>query len=253
MVGRKKRKGTEAMRRRQTLLMTLALVALLCGLATGCHSKKALRRGAEGEPVEQGVGGGAAVTPPRVVDTLRTVSCHYYNANFGCTVQGIGLSGQVRMVSDSAVWVSVNKLIEVGRGLLTPARVQAYVKLANRYVDCGWGDVQRRWGVTVDYATVQALLLGNPPPQRSGQQVEVWCDKGLKRPARIRLTTNGGQRIECSYERMEAVEGQLLPAVMHVEIKSPKLKEAVTLRLEQHALGERKEMPFKMPKNYRSL
>lgn len=241
------------MRKKTTLTIVLALLTGLCCLTTGCRSKKALSRGDVLSPSEQETESGATVSKPKVVDTLQAVQCHYYTANFSCTVHDINVTGQIRIVNDSAIWVSVNKIIEVGRGLLTPARVRGYIKLANRFIDCGWGDVQRRWGVEIDYATAQALLFGNPPPKLNGRKVKLWCDKTLKRPAHGEITTTSGQRISYLYEKMESVNGQLFPSTISVDIKTSKFHEATTLKLERITLEHSKEMPFSVPKSYRPL
>ena len=240
------------MKKRTTIVLLLAALTVLTATLAGCRSKRALVRTDDGDtPTERPEGGATTPRVPVEADTLVRAVCQYYTANFSCTVHDVSVSGQIRMVADSAIWVSVSKIIEVGRGLLTPGRVQAYVKLANRSVDCGWDELWRRWGVEMDFATLQSLLLGNPPPEATGRKMALRCDRRRRRPLSIELSSASGQHLSCRYGSMELSGGQWLPTSIEVTLDSRRHHEAVTLRLERIVLEQRKEMPFSIPKSYR--
>ena len=58
------------------------------------------------------------------LDYIAVTDYASYRANFSCSVQGITVNGQIRMAKDSVVWLSINKIVELGRAKLTPNRVQ---------------------------------------------------------------------------------------------------------------------------------
>lgn len=81
-------------------------------------------------------------------------------ANFQATVDDITISGQVRLGRDSVLWLSANKLIELGRAKFTPDSVFVYAKVMNRYFAGTYADLQGVLGISTDYATLQTLFMG---------------------------------------------------------------------------------------------
>ena len=94
----------------------------------------------------------SSLTPPECCDIL--------TANFQCTLDDISLTGQVRLRRDSVLWLCANKFVELGRAKLTPDSVFLYAKVMNRYFAGTYDDLQKTVGVTTDFATMQALFLG---------------------------------------------------------------------------------------------
>ena len=242
----------------------------------GCHSHRHLHRGDNGtEPrtdsaaVSDGQGGEAVVKPRQErLDTIRNANYTTYSANFSCTVQGVSVSGQIRMDRDSVVWVSVSKIIELGRAKATPTRVQAYAKLVGKSYDLGYGDIRQLWGIDIDFGTLQALLTGNCPPdcragkepQRDGDTVTLWYSQAggarqltLKKDYGSKLLTETdlyskttGQRVRCRYTSRSNSGGQLLPSVIAVTVNSSKLNEQMVIKLDKITLGQPQSYPFKM-------
>ena len=122
-------------------------MSLLVGLA-GCRST---RQTATTQPTP------AADKTPKTTVVER---CNILTANFQATVDDIAISGQVRLRRDSVLWLSANKFIELGRAKFTPDSVFVYAKVMNRYFAGTYAEMEKELGFTTDFATLQALFLG---------------------------------------------------------------------------------------------
>lgn len=130
----------------------LVLVAAM-GLAAGCRSTRqaASTSAPEVAPKPQ--------EAPRRELTVTT---------FTAMVNGISATGQVRMAEDSVIWLSVTKLVELGRGLATQDSVWLSVPLADRYFAGSYADLQRITKRRLSYADLQAMVAADD----AGEQIE---------------------------------------------------------------------------------
>ena len=62
-----------------------------------------------------------------LIDTIGFVG------QFDSELAGVAVSGALRMACDSVVWVSLSKVVEVGRLRLTPDSVVIHIKILNSY------------------------------------------------------------------------------------------------------------------------
>ena len=130
--------------------IALALLLLVC--ITGCRNTSKL--------VQQKP---AVSNEPLATDKPQPVAieqCDILSANFQCTVDDITVSGQLRLRRDSVLWLSANKFIELGRAKFTPDSVFVYAKVLNRYFEGTYSDLRDKTGVATDFATLQALFIG---------------------------------------------------------------------------------------------
>lgn len=252
--------------------VVLAVVMLGSLLTGSCRSHKDLERGVS-DSVTNVADQPETPKPPVVrLDTIQNAYYRYYSANFSCEVEGMHVNGQVRIVHDSAIWISVNKVIEIGRALITPTRVQGHVKLMNKQYDGNYSDVLKRWGLDLDYATLEALLTGNCPPhcvtyqepQRNGDEVtlhftqkssatgkqrQVTVQKSFKRKKIQKTEIISGelhQQVTCLYGRPQTINGQELPTEITLNIRSRAYSGTTQLKLEKIVLNKRLETPFKL-------
>lgn len=94
-------------------------------------------------------------------DTADTTKGYeYMQTNFTCQLNGIRASGQLRIHRDSVIWVSLTKLVELGRVRLTPDSCRAYIKLTNQHIACTYDQLRNDLQLDVDFATVQSVLTG---------------------------------------------------------------------------------------------
>lgn len=250
--------------------VALLLFALL--LLTGCGSHRYV---VEVSPDK----GTAPATPEPETQSWNTVTdaaFKYYSANFSCTVEDMAVNGQIRVVHDSAIWISVSKFVELGRLLLTPDRVQMYVgAFVNKYFDGDYAALASRWGVDIDYQTVEALIIGNGIPNcsptrnamqagdsvsfvfsqfadsESLRQVTMVTNQNTLRPLSIEILSSGmKQRMLCRYNTSENIDGQIIPASVSVRLRNGSHSLATVISLSRISLDNPLSLPFTIPAKY---
>lgn len=80
---------------------------------------------------------------------------------FSASVDGIDVNGQLRMVQDSALWLSVSKLIELGRGLATTDSVWVSAPMMDVSFAGTYVDLSRRVGRTITFDALQRMALAD--------------------------------------------------------------------------------------------
>ena len=98
---------------RRRLPLWLLAAALL---AAGCISHK----------------GAARPETPAVTSPTTDASPSYYTANFTCSAEGMTANGQLRMQTDSIIWLSASKVIELGRARFTHDSVIIHAKITGQ-------------------------------------------------------------------------------------------------------------------------
>ena len=118
------------------------LVAMAAALLVGCWST---RQTATTAPA-------GVVAEPEVPQRQLTVT------TFTATVNGISASGQLRVAEDSVIWVSVNKLVELGRGLATKDSVWLIAPITNGEFAGSYDDLSRLTRRQISYDDLQAIV-----------------------------------------------------------------------------------------------
>lgn len=207
------------------------------------------------------------------LDTIRNALYERYCANFSCEIEGISVNGQIRIVHDSCIWISINKIIEVGRVMITPTRVSGYSRLLDKYYDGTYEEIRKRWGVDIDYATLEALIVGNCPPnckrskepERKGEQVTLWYDQGKRKVTMTKdyatklLTSTAlsiaapKMQVKCEYSERTASDGQIMPGEVDVSVHTTGINKRTKLTLSKITLGKVQKTPFEIPKGLKKI
>lgn len=255
-------------------ISTYIFILFLLTLVAGCRSHKHLTD--DKKEASAIVMPTATETVKPQLDTIRNAVYSRYSANFSCAVEGVSVNGQIRIIHDSCIWISVNKIIEVGRIMITPTRVSGYSKIAGKYYDGTYEEVRKRWGVDLDYATIEALLVGNCPPnctrskepRRDGDEVTLWySQKGhgqrnvtlckefaskLLTTIEISQSTLSGQ-VRCAYHERTAVNGQMLPSVVDASVTMRGNTKQTRLTLSRFSINQQQNTPFIIPSRLEKL
>lgn len=120
----------------------LPCLAALLFLATGCRSHQDAARPAQ----------------PAVVPATTDSVSQFYTANFSCTAEGITATGQLRMQSDSVIWLSASKVIELVRARFTPDSAIIHAKAMGRCFRGNYNDLYRRFQIRTDYNQLEETL-----------------------------------------------------------------------------------------------
>ncbi len=141
-------------RRIAFLCMAAALTA-----ATACHTMKNV-------PERPVVPDTSQTTIPQSEPLPNQKICEKTVMTFTATVDGISVNGQLRMATDSIIWVSVTKLVELGRAMATPDSVWVNVPLANKYFKGNYHDISRRIDHQVSFHSLQKILEADNPERQ---------------------------------------------------------------------------------------
>lgn len=149
------------------------LVALAVAvLAAGCHSS---RHTTAPEPTIATVADTTAAVPQQRLYTV---------VNFTATVEGVSANGQLRVAEDSVMWLSVNKLIELGRALATPDSVWVNAPMFDKRFSGTYADLSRMAKRDVSFAQLQTIALGDD----TEAQIRMLADM-LGLDATVRITS----------------------------------------------------------------
>ena len=104
--------------------------------------------------------------------------------NFNAVVEGISVNGQLRMAEDSVIWVTVNKIIELGRAMATTDSVWVTVPVADRHFAGTYEQAARIAKQEMDFNMLQDIV--NAPDAE--RRIEALAAR-MGFNARVRITS----------------------------------------------------------------
>lgn len=119
-----------------------AVLVLL--LAAGCHGSRKVVQTTPPEPP-------ATVTVP--------AHCEYTAINFTGAAQGMSVNGQLRVAKDSAMWLSMTKIVEVARALATRDSVWLRAPMLGFDTVTDYQTLSRKLHRRITYDDLQAIAL----------------------------------------------------------------------------------------------
>ena len=131
-------------------------------LLAGCHGAR--QAAAPAVPDNQ-----EAPEIPEASEPTTTPHRTYTVMNFTGEVEGLSVSGQLRIAQDSAMWLTVTKYIEVARGLATPDSVWLRSPLLGIDRGADYGDLRQRLHRHISYNDLQTLALADDAEERISQ------------------------------------------------------------------------------------
>ncbi|MCR5192642.1 MAG: DUF4292 domain-containing protein [Bacteroidales bacterium] len=255
------------------ILFFLAPLLLMTSCRTSKHLETSQQPGADSTV---SVGRHEPPKPEPRLDAVANSQCASLTANYNCTVDGVAVTGQIRMLRDSIIWISVNKFVEMGRIVATPTRVRGFVRIPGVYFDGGYEEIASRWGIDVDFATLQALLLGDLPEgcvsegdvKNMGENIAVIFRQQGHPQRRIAVVKNAAtskivtsevadignrQIIHCEYTNRTGAANGSMPSAIGVHLTSPKFKVSTTLLMEKYSFGQPPGFPYTVPSRCKKL
>jgi len=137
----------------QIIRRLIPIMVLVLLLATGCRSHK---EAAQTNKPNTGQTDRTSGTP-----TVPTYTPHYYTANFTATAQGFSANGQLRLQSDSIIWLSASKVVELARARFTPDSVLIHAKVLNRAFQGSYIDFYKRFHYRTSFDELYKLIMSD--------------------------------------------------------------------------------------------
>jgi hypothetical protein len=196
-------------------------------------------------------------------------------------------SGNLYIVRDSLIWVSVQKFgLEAARLLLTNDTAKMMNRINNTYFIGGFDYVNELFNTDFDFDMIQALVTGNDfryytsdqfkatvenknyklstvnriklkkfvKHENEAQKVliqDIWLDPQTFKIEHIQLkeVKNLNRKFESFYSDFTDLEGQLFPNTIKCEIVEEK-KITVMIRFERVTLNKTETASFRIPQSY---
>lgn len=151
----------------------LPMAALLLTMAACRTARPIVSDNAPTLPDQPAAEATDAATQPRELEVM----------TFTAVVEGTTVSGQLRMASDSIIWVSVNKIIELGRAMATVDSVWVNVPIAGKYFAGNYTDVERYSKQPVSFGALQQMARSD----NAEQMIETLA-RQMGLDAKVRIT-----------------------------------------------------------------
>ena len=129
------------------------MVMLLALLAVGCRSTRQA----------------ATTTAPATVAAPAAPQRQLTVITFSAIVNGFSASGQMRVAEDSVLWVSVNKLVELGRAMATPDSVWVTTTFGDHNFAGSYDDLQRLTKRRITFDELQAMAMADDAGEQISQ------------------------------------------------------------------------------------
>jgi len=182
----------------------------------------------------------------------------------------------VRIRRDQTIWLSVTAILglEVARLLITPDSIRMLNKLQGEYMAKPFGYVHRYTGRSVDFGTLQDLLLANVSANllrtddvRVAESEDEFVVIGRKdeldyqyrintenRPFHFNLEEVGsGRHLETYYTDFAKTDGYNFPRSMALNIRAEDLLLKAQLAYSRVTFNEQVEIPFTVPGRYKEI
>lgn len=132
-------------------LLPLLAVSLM---VVGCRSHKEVSKPTKPNATE-------AVNPATDTVAAPIYTPHYYTANFTVSADGYSASGQLRIQSDSIIWLSASKVIELARACFTPDSAIIYARVMGRAFQGSYIDLYKRFHYRTTFDELYRLIMSD--------------------------------------------------------------------------------------------
>ncbi len=268
-------------------VLFLSLIISLAYFGTSCKSKKHVLKASIKEY-------GFTYLYARLLENQ--IQFDYLSANFNLVYRQeknkTNLRGQLRIDSDSLLWVSFTPLlgIEAARVIITNDSIKFLNRLNKTYFTGEFDLVDSLLNTTIDFSLLQSLLVGNDLTQydvnkfrssvdngmyrmtiRERRKIrryikkgeidskvlvqQIWLDPETFRIARIDIKEQGedeNNKLQVYYSDYIYIDDQLFPSKIRIEIKSQK-SIFIDLKFSKIVINKPLNFPFKISSKYENM
>ncbi|MBK7215283.1 MAG: DUF4292 domain-containing protein [Bacteroidales bacterium] len=212
-----------------------------------------------------------------------------YSAVFINNKKKTNISGQIRIVKDSAIWITITPMlgIEMARFMLTPDSIKYLNRINSTYLLKDFKYINQMLNKTLDFDMAQAFLTGNDFTLYENNSFKASVDKGeyklstsnrrkLKRfvrrsedeisiplqsiwldPDRFKINRvllkeaeRDSRKFVAEYTEFIELDGQNIPTKPDFRIETDKDKIRIRIEYSKVQLNEELSLPFFVPESY---
>ncbi len=182
------------------------------------------------------------------------------------------VSLNIKIKNKETIWVSATAygIMEVGRVLITPDSIKILNKVNSQITLKPFNFIHKYTSNKIDFATLQAILVGNPMPFVLSTQTQIKTDssgtilQGLVDNLTYQtnynknlnvvsaLLSNGlaGQKLEINYAQFTTLAGQVLPTQINLNSSVSNKNITANMFYNSQELNTPLDFPFNIPKRY---
>lgn len=240
--------------------------ALLLVLAIGCKSKKM---------ATTTVVKNTSTSPlAKIIAAQLTFNSFSTKAKTNLKIDGneFDLSLNIRIKDKETIWVSATAygLVEVGRVLITPDSIKILDKIRSQITLKPFSFIHKYTSSKIDYAALQAILVGNPMPFVLLPQTKVTNDSSgiilnglvdnltyqtrynplLNVISALLSNINASQKLEIKYDQFTTVSGLVLPLQVTLNSTVNNKSLFINMLYSVPQINTVLEFPFNIPQRY---
>lgn len=178
----------------------------------------------------------------------------------------------IRIKNKETIWVSATAygLVEVGRVLITPDSIKILNKIQSEITLKPFAFIHKYTSNKIDFATLQAVLVGNPVPFILSAQTQIKTDssgtilqgltdnlayqtnynKSLNVVSALLSNVLAGQKLVINYAQFTNLAGQVLPTQINLNSSVSNKNITANMLYNNPELNTPLDFPFNIPKRY---
>lgn len=243
-----------------------------CMILFSCKAKKLISSSSAA------VSGTSALNKAALLDTIILHQTNFKtfttkaNTNLSIDDKSYEVTLNIRIKKDELIWISITAVagIEVARVMITPDSLKVMDRFNDEYLKKPFSFIEEFTNPQVDYATVEALLVGNCVPLALGDKnvlvrsssgiilsgkskslgFELALDKGLK-PIKTSLKDDLAQQVlNVLINNFENINEIYLPSNVSIDSKSGSKQIKAQMEYNKTQLDVPLDFPFNVPKRF---
>lgn len=188
----------------------------------------------------------------------------------------ISLNASMRLVKDSAIWISISKLgFPVGKLLVSKDSVKFYEKINESYFEGDFGLISQWLGADFDFDKFQNLWFGDALFDLRESKYDVslaeknyllvakkknpifdalfWINPINFKIDQERLVLEDQKKLEILYENYQVLEKGFFPESFEIQTGTQNKKTTINVNYKSVEKVEKLNFPFKIPKDYKQI
>jgi len=184
------------------------------------------------------------------------------------------VSAALRIEKDKVIWLSISKIISIGRLKITPNKVQFYNKLDHTYYDGDFTLLSNFLGTDVDFQQIQNILTGDavyalnkkdyevitdannflfsPKKQHKLYDLFFWLDANNYKINKQEIR-NEEKLLSIQYNKFENIDNAIFPKQIYVLAKDSKGTNTIDIDYRKVEFDYELQFPFKIPNGYKEI
>ena len=196
---------------------------------------------------------------------------------FNSSSRSQNISLRLKIEKDKKIWLSASVFgFPVAKGVITPEKVQYYIKINKTYFDGDFSEIQKIFGVPLDFTMLQNLLLGDTLFEMKAKNYVSSIDQKAHlltpvegneladllfwiHPINYKIekqeirTFKDDKFLSVGYENFKEFDGTSIPGSIEILVKDDKNNASIRIDYKSVKLNESLSFPYSVPNGYKRI